>query len=60
MARTCLCFAVADAGTIVPNALRRLVAAAIERSCCKAMGTWEWVGYIHHVSEKQKPCVAGM
>jgi hypothetical protein len=38
MAHICLCFAVAGVGTVVLNAWRRLVAAAIEMSCCEAMG----------------------
>ena len=34
-------FAVADVGTVVPKAWRRLLAATMERSCCGDMGTWE-------------------
>ena len=45
---------------IGPKRSGKLVAAAIERLCCKAMGTWEWVGYKSHVSEKLKCCVAAI
>ncbi len=59
MARIYLRFAMADVGTVVPIAWRRLAAAAMENSCCKVMGTWECIRYRRHVSEKQKRRVAG-
>jgi hypothetical protein len=44
MALTCFAFAVADDGIVPPSAVRRLVAARMERSCCNAIGIWQWVG----------------
>jgi hypothetical protein len=60
MARMCLIFSAFDDGRVPPNTLRRSAAAAMERSCCKATGTWQWAGYKCQVSEKQKWYVAGM
>ncbi len=45
--------------TVPQNTLRRSAAAAIERSCCKITGTWQWAGYKHLVLEKRKQRVAG-
>ncbi len=44
MALTCFTFAVADVGKVPPSAMRRSVAARMERSCCDAIGIWQWVG----------------
>jgi hypothetical protein len=41
MALTCFAFAVADVGKVPPSAVRRSVAARIERSCCDAIGIWQ-------------------
>jgi hypothetical protein len=60
MARMCLIFLADNFGTVPPNTLRRSAAAAMERSCCEASGTWQWAGYKHQVLEKQKRRVAGM
>jgi hypothetical protein len=55
----CLIFSAVNVGTEPPNTLRRSAAAAIERLCCKATGTWQWAGYKCQVLEKRKWCVAG-
>jgi hypothetical protein len=60
MARVCLISSVNNFISLPPNALRRSAAAAMERSCCKVTGTWQWAGYKRQVSEKQKRRVAGM
>ncbi len=60
MACMCLILLADDFGTVRPNTLRRSAAAALERSCCEVTGTWQWAGYKHLVSEKQKRHVAGM
>jgi hypothetical protein len=60
MARMCLILSAVDFGTVPPNTLRRSAAAAMERSCCKVTGTWQWAGYKRHVSEKWNWRVAGM
>ena len=60
MAQICLILSAVDFGTVPPNTLRRSAAAAMERSCCKVTGTWQWAGYKQQVSEKQKQRVAGM
>jgi hypothetical protein len=44
MAQMCLIFSAGDVGTGPPNTLRRSATAAMERSCCKATGTWQWAG----------------
>jgi hypothetical protein len=44
MALTCFTLAVADVGIVPPSAMRRSVAARMERSCCNAIGIWQWVG----------------
>ncbi len=44
MALTCFAFAVADVGIVPPSAVRRSVATRMERSCCNAIGIWQWVG----------------
>ncbi len=44
MALTCFTFAVADFGIVLPSAMRRSAAARMERSCCNAIGIWQWVG----------------
>jgi hypothetical protein len=44
MALTCFAFAVADVGKVPPSAVRRSVAARMERSYCDAIGIWQWVG----------------
>jgi hypothetical protein len=56
----CLIFAAVDFGTLPPITLRRSAAPAMERSCCKATGIWQWAGYRRHMSEKRKHRVAGM
>ena len=45
MAWMCLIFSAIEVSTVPPNTLRRSAAAAMERSCCKATGTWQWAGY---------------
>jgi hypothetical protein len=49
MAQTRLLFSVVNVGTLLPRALRRSTAAAMEMSCCKVIGIWQWVGYRLHV-----------
>jgi hypothetical protein len=41
MAWMCLIFVAVDLDTLPPITLRRSAAAAMERSCCKATGTWQ-------------------
>jgi hypothetical protein len=60
MACTCLNLLADDLGTVPPKTLRRSAAAAMDRSCCKETGTWQWAGYKRQVLEKQKRHVAGM
>jgi hypothetical protein len=60
MAHMCLILSADAFGTLPPNTLRRSAAAAMERSCCKVTGTWQWAGYKCQVTEKQKQRVAGM
>jgi hypothetical protein len=60
MAHMCLILLADDFGTVPPNTLRRSAAAAMERPCCKATGTWQWAGYKRQVLETQKRRVAGM
>jgi hypothetical protein len=60
MARMCLILSADDFGTVPPNTLRRSAAAAMERSCCKVTGIWQWAGYKHQVLEKRKQRIAGM
>ncbi len=60
MAWMCLILSAVDFDTVPPNTLRRSAAAAMDRSCCKVTGTWQWAGYKCQVSEKQKRRVAGM
>jgi hypothetical protein len=60
MAWMCFILSAVDFGTVPPNTLRRSAAAAMERSCCKVTGTWQWAGYKHQMLEKQKWCIAGM
>jgi hypothetical protein len=44
MASTCFAFAVADVGIVPPSTVRKSVAARMERSCCDAIGIWQWIG----------------
>jgi hypothetical protein len=44
MALIFFAFAVADVGKVPPSAVRRSAAARMERSCCDAIGIWQWVG----------------
>jgi hypothetical protein len=60
MALTYLIFSVVDVGTLLPRALKRSAATAMERYWCKVIWIWQWVGYRHHVLEKRKCCIAGM
>ncbi len=60
MARMCLMLSADIFGTVPPNTLMRSAAAAIERSCCKVPGTWQWAGYKRQVLEKRKRRIAGM
>ncbi len=60
MACKCLIFLADDLGTVLPNTLRRSVAAAMDRSCCKETGTWQWARYKCQMSEKRKWRIAGM
>jgi hypothetical protein len=41
MARMCLILLADDFSTVPPNTLRRSAATAMERSCCKVIGTWQ-------------------
>jgi hypothetical protein len=59
LARMCLIFSAVNVSKVHPNILKR-VTTAMERSCCKATGTWQWAGYKLQVSEKQKRHVVGM
>ncbi len=60
MAWMCLILSAVNFGTEPPNTLKRSAAAEMERACCEVTGTWQWAGYKHQVSEKQKRCIAGM
>ncbi len=60
IARMCLILLVDDCGTVHLNTLRRSAATAMERSCCKVTGTWQWAGYKCQVLEKRKRHIAGM
>jgi hypothetical protein len=60
MARMCLILLADDLVTVHPNTLRRSATTAMERSCCKVTGTWQWAGYKRQVSEKQKRHIAGI
>ncbi len=60
MACMCLILSANNFGTVPPKTLRRSAAAAMERSCCKVTGTWQWAGYKRQVLEKQKQHIAGM
>jgi hypothetical protein len=44
MALPCFTFVVAGVGTVPPSTVRRSVATRMERSCCDAIGIWQWVG----------------
>ena len=57
---SCLILLADDLGTVPPNTLRRSAAAAMDRSCCKETGTWQWAGYRRQVLEKRKRRIAGM
>jgi hypothetical protein len=54
MARMCLILSADDLVAVPPNALRKSTTAAMEGSCCKVTGTWQWAGYKCQVSEKWK------
>ncbi len=60
MACMCLILLADIFDTVPPNTLRRSAAAAMESSSCKVTRSWQWAGYNHQVSEKQKRRVAGM
>jgi hypothetical protein len=60
MACLCLILSADDFGTVPPNTLRRSAVAAMERSCSKVTGTWQWAGYKRQVLEKQKCRIPGM
>jgi hypothetical protein len=60
MAWMCLLFSAINVSTVPPNTLRRSAATAMELSCFKVAGTWQWAGYKCQVLEKQKRHVAGM
>jgi hypothetical protein len=60
MARMCLIFSDVVVVSVPPNTLRRSTATAMERSCCKVPGTWQWAEYKCQVLEKRKRHVAGM
>ena len=60
MACTCLILLADNLGKVPPNTLRRSAAAAMDRSCCKETGTWQWAGYKRQELEKRKRRVTGM
>ncbi len=52
--------AVVIVGTACPHCCNRLAAASKVMLCSNMVGTWQWLGYKYHVSEKHKRWVAGM
>jgi hypothetical protein len=60
MALRCLSLAVVIVGIVCPNCCNRSAAASKVISCSNVVGTWQWLGYMCHVSEKQKHQVDGV
>jgi hypothetical protein len=60
MALRCLSLAVVVVGIACPCCCNRLAAASKVMLCSDVVGTWQWLGYKHHVSEKRKSQVDGM
>jgi hypothetical protein len=60
MALRCFSLAVVVVGTACPSCCNRPAAASQVMSCSNVVGTWQWLGYKRHVSEKRKCWVAGM
>ncbi len=60
MALRCFSLAVVIVGIACPSCCNRLAAASKVMLCSDVVGTWQCLGYKHHVSEKQKRWVAGM
>ncbi len=60
MALRCFSLAVVVVGIACPRCCNRLATASKVLSCSNVIGTWQWLGYKLHVSEKRKRWVAGM
>ncbi len=60
MALRCFSLAVVIVGIACPSCFKKLAAASKVMSCSNVVGTWQWLGYKRHVSEKRKRQVAGM
>jgi hypothetical protein len=60
MALRCFSLAVVVVGIAHSSCCNRLAAACKVMSCSDVVGSWQWLGYKHHVSEKRKRWVAGM
>jgi hypothetical protein len=60
IAGRCLSLALAVVGIVRPSYSKRSAAASKVLSCSDVTGTWQWTGYSHHVSAKQKCRVDGM
>jgi hypothetical protein len=55
-----LSLAVVIVGIARPSCCNRLAVASKVMLCSDVVGTWQWLGYNWHVSEKQKQQVDGM
>ncbi len=60
MASKCFSLSLIVAGTVCPSWVMRLAAARILLSCSNVTGSWQCIGYSHHVSENRNRHVAGM
>jgi hypothetical protein len=60
MALRCFSLAVVTFGIAHPSCCNMSAAASKVMLCSDVVGTWQWLGYKHHVSEKWKRQVAGM
>ncbi len=60
MALRCFSLAVVIVGIARPSCCNRLAAVSKVILCSNVVGTWQWLGYKHHVLEKRKLWVAGM
>ncbi len=60
MALRCFSLAVVVVGIARPSCCNRSAAASKVMLCSDVIGTWQWLGYKCHVSEKQKCWVAGV
>jgi hypothetical protein len=54
MALRCFSLSVAVVGITRPSCCNRSAAASKVMSCSNVVGTWQWLGYKRHVSEKQE------